>query len=78
MRLKVFQSKVKIYGASLDSLIIHAKNMMHTCVANFMCTKPNSRAQKTIHVQKNNTFTKSNSHANIIYNYLFMKYISQM
>ncbi len=31
-----------VYGARLVSIIIHAKDTMHTCIAKFTCMKPNS------------------------------------
>lgn len=38
-------------GSRLDS-IIHTKGMMHTCVSQFTCMEPNSRAQKNVYSQK--------------------------
>ncbi len=32
-----------IYGAKLVSIIIHTKDTMHTCEAQFTCMKPNSQ-----------------------------------
>lgn len=41
-----YQKEVLDYGAISVSLIIHAKDMMHTCITKFTCMKPNSRARK--------------------------------